>query len=248
MIAEIVNGNMVLKQSFNEAMELTDVSAPRIAAVGAGGKTTILKRLAAEYAEMGCKPIVTTTTHMFKEDSSLFLEDPSVEDICTLLAKEGCAFAGGKAGNGKIKILSGQVLDTILKLQNPILIEADGAKRLPIKFPAVHEPVILPQTTHVLSVYGLDALGRKIGEACFRPELMAEFLKKSTEDILTAKDIAILAQSAQAGRKGVEKGMQYTLILNKADTPEQCSTALKIWEAMDHKKGLKVVVTARELC
>lgn len=246
MIAEITNGNLTLKQSLCEALELTGVSAPRVSIVGAGGKTTTLKRLAAEYADMGHCPIVTTTTHMFLEDSPLFLEDPSVQEIQSLLKKEGCVFTGAKAGNGKIKMLPAPILDGVLKLPNPVLIEADGAKMLPAKFPADHEPVILSQTTHVLSVYGLDSVGRKIREICFRPELMAGFLEKSPEDILTARDIAMLAQSDQAGRKGVEEGMRYAVILNKADTPDRRGAALKIWEAMYHKKAIKVVVTASE--
>lgn len=248
MIAEIVNRKLVFRHSLCEVLELTNETTPRIAAVGGGGKTTTLKRLAAEYSEMGRCPIVTTTTHMFMEDSPLFLEDPSVQEIQSLLKKEGCVFAGAKAGNGKIKILSNQVLNAVLNLPNPVLIESDGAKRLPAKFPADHEPVILSQTTHVLSVYGLDAIGRKIRETCFRPELMADFLEKSPEDTLTARDIAMLAQSDQAGRKGVEEGMRYTVILNKADTTDRCGAALKIWEAMEHKKEIKVIVTARESC
>lgn len=244
MVAEIVNGNLVLKKSLCEALELTDVSAPRISAVGAGGKTTTLKRLALEYREMGRRPIVTTTTHMAWEASPLFLADPSVEAILALLEKEGCVFAGKKAENGKIKILPPQILEAVLKLENPVLIEADGAKRLPAKFPAAHEPVLLPQTTHVLSVYGLDALGRKIEDVCFRPELMAEFLNKSMAGILTARDIARLAQSDLAGRKCVEDGMSYSMILNKADTPDRRKAAQEIWESMENKR-IKIVVTAR---
>lgn len=244
MIAEIVNGSLVQKQSLLEALDLMEISVPRIAAAGAGGKTTVLKGLAAEYTEMGRKPVVTTTTHMFREDSPLFLEEPSVEDILALLDKEGCAFAGGKAKNGKIKILPANVLNAILKLPNPVLYEADGARMLPVKFPADHEPVILPQTTQVLYLYGMDAIGQKIKEVCFRPELTADFLKRSPGDILTPQDIAILAQSVQAGKKGVGKEMRYAVILNKADTPYRCGLALEIWKSMEHKKETKVIITS----
>lgn len=246
MTAEIINGKLVPQNSLLEALELAETQTPRIAAAGAGGKTTILKRLAKEYRQTGQKPIVTTTTHMYREDSPLFLEDPSVEEILSLLDREGCAFAGARAENGKIKILPADVLDAILQLPNPVLIEADGAKRLPAKFPAGHEPVFLSQTTHVLYVYGLDAPGRKIGEACFRPELMAEFLGKSPEDILTPQDIAVLAQSRQAGKKGIGAGMQYALILNKADTLDRRNMALEIWELMEHKEEIKVIVTSND--
>ena len=244
MIAEIINGKLISKDSLLEALELTKTHTPRIAAAGAGGKTTTLKRLAGEYRQTGQKLIVTTTTHMFREDSPLFLEDPSVDEILSLLDKEGCVFAGARAKNGKIKILPADVLDAILQLPNPVLIEADGAKRLPAKFPAGHEPVFLPQTTHVLYVFGMDAPGRKIGEACFRPELMADFLGKSPEDILTPLDIAALAQSGQAGRKGVGAGMRYALILNKADTLDRRNMALEIWKSMEHRGETKVIVTS----
>ena len=122
MIAEIVYGNLISKQTLLEAFDLAETTAPRISAVGAGGKTTTLKRLAAEYTDMGRKPIVTTTTHLFREDSPLFLEDPSVGEILALLDKEGCVFAGGKAGNGKIRSLPEEVLEAVLKLPNPVLI------------------------------------------------------------------------------------------------------------------------------
>ncbi len=244
MITEIVNGSLILRHSLLEALDLMEISAPRIAAAGAGGKTTVLKRLAAEYVEMGRQPIVTTTTHMFREDSPLFLEDPAVEEILAHLDKEGCAFTGGKAENGKIKRLPGNVQDAVLKLPNPILIEADGARMLPVKFPADHEPVFLPQTTHVLYLYGMDAVGRKIKEVCFRAGLLADFLKKSPEDILMPQDLAVLAQNSQAGRKGVKAGMHYAVILNKADTPYRRDQALEIWKSMEHDIETKVIVTS----
>ncbi len=42
---------------------------------------------------------------------------------------------------------------------------------LPLKVPGEQEPVLLPQTTHVFSVYGMDALDqKKLEEICFRSE------------------------------------------------------------------------------
>ncbi len=38
--------------------------------------------------------------------------------------------------------------------------------------------------------------------------------------------------------------MHYAVILNKADTKERRDTALRIWEAMEMKGNMKVVVTA----
>lgn len=48
-----------------------------------------------------------------------------------------------------------------------VLLEADGAKRMPCKVPAAHEPVLLPESDIVLTVAGLSALGRPLREVCF---------------------------------------------------------------------------------
>lgn len=46
---------------------------PVISTVGAGGKTTTLHRLADEYVCVGVPVLVTTTTHIMKEDREWFL-------------------------------------------------------------------------------------------------------------------------------------------------------------------------------
>ncbi len=46
-----------------------------IAVVGSGGKTTLIKKLAARYRREGKTVLVTTTTHMFIEDDTLLTDD-----------------------------------------------------------------------------------------------------------------------------------------------------------------------------
>ena len=49
-----------------------------IAVVGSGGKTTLIKKLAAQYRSAGKTVFVTTTTHMFAEDTTLLTDDADV--------------------------------------------------------------------------------------------------------------------------------------------------------------------------
>ena len=49
-----------------------------ISIVGSGGKTTLLKKMAAEFRSEGKTVFVTTTTHMFIEDDTLLTEDAPV--------------------------------------------------------------------------------------------------------------------------------------------------------------------------
>ena len=55
-----------------------------------------------------------------------------------------------------------------------VLVEADGSKRLPIKAPAEHEPVVPVETALTIGVLGLDALGWPMDErTVHRPERFA---------------------------------------------------------------------------
>ncbi|MFR3413299.1 MAG: selenium cofactor biosynthesis protein YqeC [Coprococcus sp.] len=68
------------------------------------------------------------------------------------------------------------------------------------------EPVIPKQIQIVLSVYGLDAIGQRIKDCCFRPELVAQVLGKAVEEVLTEEDLAGLAVSAKGGKKECPAG------------------------------------------
>ena len=109
---------------------------------------------------------------------------------------------------------------------------------LPLKVPGEQEPVILPQTTHVFSVYGMDALDQKLEEICFRSEMAAELLGKKPEDKVTEEDLVKLACQEQGGRKGCPKQAEYVVVLNKADTKEQQERACKIAKCL-HENGIK---------
>ena len=49
-----------------------------------------------------------------------------------------------------------------------MLIEADGAKHHSLKYPAAHEPVIVPETTEVILLMGLWELGKPAETVVYR--------------------------------------------------------------------------------
>ena len=63
-----------------------------IAVVGSGGKTTLIKKLAARYRSQGRTVFVTTTTHMFIEEDTLLTDD--ADTIIGALRETGYAMAG----------------------------------------------------------------------------------------------------------------------------------------------------------
>lgn len=272
MIKCCENGKLVKCESLLTALGL--FGTPVVSVVGAGGKTTLITRLAEEYRRNKTPVIVTTTTHMAAENQPWFLLEPSPERAREILEQEGMVWVGVPVQE-KMKMPPVSFLEEILQWGCPVLIEADGAKHHPLKVPAEHEPVILPQTTHVVSVYGLDAVGKTFQEVCFRTELACEILGKTENDIVCPEDIAALMLSEQGGRKTVdvpetkiEKSRSgnfakvdrqarkdikqncreeriYQVVLNKADNAEREEIAMKICRLAEQKEFSSITVMAK---
>lgn len=251
MILRYEHGQLVEQRTYREALHLDADVSPVISIVGAGGKTTTIRHLAQEYADTGWKAAVTTTTHMEIEARSCFLLDESMERFQKLMEQERQVWFGVAAPIKKtdhvkkMQAVSEDFFQQVLELQIPILIEADGSRHLPCKAPGDREPVLRKETTDVLAVYGLDAVGKSIRESCFRPEIVAEILQKKQSDILCAEDIAVLATNVRGGRKDVLKSQHYRIILNKADGRERVKIAEQICKKIVERECLDIIVTSQ---
>lgn len=234
---------------------------PVVSAVGAGGKTTTLHRLAEEFVRQGQQTVVTTSTHILEEDEPYFLraavgENPEdrmrMREAAKAFADQvrekmdcfGQVWTGSSAPGGKLCSLPELFMEQIWELGVPVMVEADGARKMPMKVPAGHEPVIDPRTTHVLSVYGLDAVGEMLGNVCFREELAEAILRKKRYDHVIPEDIALLAASPEAGSKGCPEQAAYTVVLNKADNDGRRETALHICSLLNDRGIGRVIVTS----
>ena len=192
--------------------------------VGGGGKTTTMFVLAERFAAEGKKVLVTTTTHIRRPDNG-FAED--AEGVRARWAEGRYAVLGTRASTGKLSMPPEALLRTLMEEADLVLIEADGAKRLPCKVPAAHEPVILPECGTVLAVAGMDAVGQPLAQACFRTEEAQALLGKGPGERLTPEDLARILASERGARKGVGS-RAYHVVLNKCDDPERTAAALEI--------------------
>lgn len=228
MVKTYFAGILKEQPSLLHALGIEGLKSPVVSVVGAGGKTTLIRQAAEEYRRKGIPVIVTTTTHMMAEDHPWFLLSPSMDKMMEILAREGMVWVGCPDKSRKMGSPSLEFLHQILALGCPVLIEADGSRRLPLKVPASHEPVLLPETSHVVNVYGLDALGNSFENICFRADIALKLLGKRETDLVSEEDVTKLALDSLAGRKGVTSSMSYQIVLNKADTPEREAAALTI--------------------
>lgn len=188
---------------------------PLIAVVGGGGKTTLLYALMREAGKMGLRVLLTTTTHMELPPARLWAK--SREEARALLEHGGAAVFAlpceeGKCGPPHLSP------EECLALADLVLVEADGARHLPLKAPAPHEPVLPKEPSLVIGVAGLDSVGRPLQGVCHRPERVAALLEKRREELVTPQDLARLLSHPAGQKKGVRG--EYRAVLNKADDPQ----------------------------
>lgn len=262
-IFEYSNGEMKTHKSLVEALKIDVNKKSIISFVGGGGKTSSIYKLGQELKECGKKVIITTTTHMFLPENDVVLTGKN-EDITKLLYEKGMITVGmlcdekdeksqksksqddekvhnncEKTNLQKISGLPKEIAENLIKIADFILVEADGAKTLPLKVPAQHEPVILAGSNLVVGVCGVDAIGKSVNKTCHRSNLVAKFLATGEEHIINAYDVAKILSSTNGMRKNVI--CTYKAIINKADTIEELAKATDVCREL-HNFGMNEVI------
>ena len=147
-----------------------------VSLVGAGGKTSLMFKLAQEISRAGQAVLTTTTTKILEPlpaQSDCVIVSESVETIVKkardLIQNKALHITvAAKRGDRENKLIGmkPQSVDIISKknLFDWILVEADGAAGRPLKVPADHEPVIPVSTTSVIGLVGLSGVGQPVGD------------------------------------------------------------------------------------
>jgi probable selenium-dependent hydroxylase accessory protein YqeC len=240
-IFEFYNGEIKERQLLIDVLKIDTNKKHIISFVGGGGKTSLIYELGNELSRAGKKVIVTTTTRMFMPEKNTVLTGKR-EDIIRILHSENMITVGMVDYIGNVKVqanelkekntsdnmerdkkkimgLSEEMAETLIDLADYVLVEADGSRRLPLKMPADHEPVILKGSNMVVGVCGIDAIGKTIKETCHRSNLVCEFLETGEEHIINESDVAKILLSEKGQRKNVN--YDYKVIINKVDNEER---------------------------
>ena len=210
-----------------------------IALVGAGGKTTLMFRLAKELLLAGKKVITTTTTKILEPpagESPCVLVEPEEEKIAPFVALHlptyrHLTIAGERLGGGKLRGISPSLL---VELWNQgemdyLIIEADGAAGRPIKAPREGEPVIPSATTLVVALLGMDGLGEALaGKGVFREERVSEVTGIPVWGRITEEAMALLMTHPQGLLKGCPVSSRFVALLNKVDVSDGAVKARRI--------------------
>ena len=188
------------------------------AIIGGGGKSTLLHALADELSKHA-RVVVATSTKMYVPDWCPVLLSTELGDIESALATSPLACVGSiHEPTGKLDAPRVAFSD-LAGIADYVLVEADGAKRLPLKAHAEHEPVIPACTNRVVCVVGIDGVGVPISHTCHRPELYAQLASTSVDETVTPEMVATVLEA---------ESLHDVVLINKVETESDWQKAESI--------------------
>ncbi len=216
-----------------------------VSLVGAGGKTSLMYRLAHELAGSGRTVLTTTSTRIYPpgmDQCGLCILAPTAEGILERAARalsehrHITAAAGRNLESGKLSGLAPEEIDRLQasRIFDWIIVEADGAAGRPLKAPAAHEPVIPSGSGWVVGMVGLQAIGNPLtGQWVFRPEVFARITGLAPGAAITEEVIAASLAHTSGVLKGAPADCRCLAFLNRADTPARRAAGLRIADFLD---------------
>ena len=186
------------------------------AIIGSGGKTSLMYALAEELGQNG-RVIVCTTTHILKPQTVPCLLDEACEKAPDFLRHGRIVCLASQEEN---KLTAPPVqMQTLQSWADYVLVEADGARMLPAKAHACHEPAVPPLAGQSVCVFGISAIGKPICKAAHRPQLFAENLGVSADTVLTPE---------LAAAHLIRENLHTRIFINQADTQADRENAEKL--------------------
>lgn len=160
--------------------------------IGSGGKTSLLAALA---RELSGTVVLTTTTHILPFEGMPLLVSPTAADVRAALSESRIICVGSRdEKNGKL-VAPSLGIDALASLADYVIVEADGARRLPLKAHAPWEPVIPACSDRTILVFGASGLGNPVREKVHRPELFYELAGCAPDDLATPELVARAANT-----------------------------------------------------
>lgn len=190
-----------------------------ICLTGSGGKTALAHLLS---ASLPGRVIFCTSTRIFPSPALPLFLGSNVGELDALLERRRAVCVGVLEENGKLSApaISFQFLRS---LADYVVVEADGAKGLPLKAHLSYEPVLPDCFDRCILLVGASGFDRPILEAAHRPERFAELAGCHVCDPATP-DAAASVLAAEGGFD--------TVIVNQASSSELISRAGRLFELL----------------
>jgi probable selenium-dependent hydroxylase accessory protein YqeC len=232
-----------------------------ISLVGAGGKTSLMFRLAHELEKAGERVLTTTTTKIYEPSADQSAGLIVSGSVPTMLKKAQAllqdrlhvtAAAERLPDPAKLRGFAPEMIQDIWnsRLFRWIIVEADGAAGRPLKVPADHEPVIPACTSHLVGVVGLNCAGRRLSDQwVFRHERFIQLTGLADGSTITEPAIIAVLEHEKGIFKNAPAQAMCIAFFNQADSTQNLAAGQRIARELIKKKmaGLHRLIIGQTL-
>ena len=194
-----------------QRLQLDLAQEQMICIAGSGGKTSLLYYLGRRCSAQGIRAALLTTTHIRPPEEARFPLVQNSQAAAEAWERGLVPVLGTPQPDGKLGPPDPRLMESLSGQGFLLLVEVDGSRGLPVKFPNATEPVLPSQTSRVITVAGLSALGKPLREVCHRWELACRALGLSPPQKVSPQLLAALLV------RGYGK-YHPTVLLNQIDT------------------------------
>ena len=197
-----------------------------VAFIGAGGKTSLMVGLGYELAEAGWRVLATTTTKLSTDQLDLFpctmAAHAASQSISQALTEHQFVLLHEQIRSGHVhgppREWTRQLLDSVDS--DVLLVEADDAAGKPFKAPFADEPQVPLETSLVISVASLRALGLPLdNEHIYNPAAMIERYGFVENSPVKSPWLAQVLRDEELGLRGLPAQARVIIFLNQ--TPQR---------------------------
>lgn len=229
---------MKLHQAFNI------VRGDVVVFIGAGGKTSTLVGLGYELAEMGWRVLATTTTSIETDQLSLLPRAISPEAgshiISHALTEDKFVFLYDRIKGGAVYGADPNLISNLIDQvdSDVILIEADSSEGKPLKAPYDDEPVIPPETSLIIQVSSLSAIGKPLDdEYVYNVDAIIERYGFPRGGKIRAPWVAQVLRDKMLGLKNVPTEARTVAFLNQTTLKGHARTRARLIAKIALKAG-----------
>ena len=205
-----------------------------VAFVGAGGKSSAILQAVRELEESAMPVLIAPTTKMFVREAEMAgtvlicndrheLRSKSAE----MLDGQGAVVIGSTLlSKRRVKGVETDWVPDLAPKNGVTLVEADGARRRPLKGPAAHEPLLPDGATLVVAVGGVRALGGLVNEEnVHRPDVFAELTGAAQGHTIDTRSFAL---ALLAGLRSVPDTANRAALLTNVEPGQSMARASSI--------------------
>ena len=205
-----------------------------VSVVGAGGKKSLMRRMAGEHAGRVCLTTTVRIPPLGVIPGGVTVIAPG-EELPARVAEAAARHrivvcATPETRRGRYEGVSPALVPTLHAAGNfdLTLVKADGARMRFVKVPGDDEPCIAEQSTLVVPVSSVSVLGRPLDERCaHRPERVAQVTGAAPGEPLTPLHLARLLASPEGGLRKTE-GIEVVPMVTHADDEETLAAAREV--------------------